>query len=89
MDLKELAASSDVVFVLAPGGAGTMHTVDEAFLKGMRKTAILVNASRGTLVDSEALVRALKEGWIWGAGLDVIEGEPNVGPEHPLVREPR
>jgi glyoxylate/hydroxypyruvate reductase len=48
-----------------------------------------VNYGRGSVVDSTALARALKEGWIWGAGLDVVEEEPQVGPEHPLVREPR
>ncbi|KZP28343.1 D-isomer specific 2-hydroxyacid dehydrogenase [Athelia psychrophila] len=89
VELGVLAAESDMVFVLAPGGPGTRHTVDAAFLRKMRRTAILVNASRGTVVDSEALATALKEGWIWGAGLDVVEGEPNVGGDHPLVREPR
>ncbi|KAL4073536.1 hypothetical protein J3A83DRAFT_2557736 [Scleroderma citrinum] len=55
----------------------------------MKKTSVLVNVSRGTLVDSDALAKALKEGWIWGAGLDVMEGEPNVTIDHPLVKEPR
>ena len=55
----------------------------------MKKTSVLVNTARGTLVDSDALAKALKEGWIWGAGLDVVEGEPDVGVEHPLVKEPR
>ncbi|TRM60459.1 hypothetical protein BD626DRAFT_549752 [Schizophyllum amplum] len=86
---EELAAKSDVVFVLAPGGPETKHVINEAFLKGMKKTAVIVNAGRGTLVDSDALAKALKEGWIWGAGLDVIEGEPNVGKDHPLVQEPK
>ena len=55
----------------------------------MKKTAVLVNNARGTLVDSDALAKALKEKWIWGAGLDVVEGEPNVTTDHPLVKEPR
>ena len=55
----------------------------------MKKTAVLVNAGRGTVVDTDALVKALKEGWIWGAGLDVIEGEPNIAKDHPLVQEPK
>ncbi|KAI5984570.1 CTP synthase N-terminus-domain-containing protein [Pisolithus marmoratus] len=54
----------------------------------MKRTGILVNASRGTLVDSDALAKALRKGWIWGAGLDVVEGEPNVTIDHPLVKEP-
>ncbi|CAL1708787.1 unnamed protein product [Somion occarium] len=87
--LDELARESDVVFVLAPGGDKTYHIVNEAFLKQMKKTAVLVNTSRGTLVDSDALIKALREGWLWGAGLDVVEGEPNIGLDHPLVREPR
>ena len=87
--LDEVAAESDVVFVLAPGGAQTRHIVDEGFLRRMKKTGVLVNTSRGTLVDSDALAKALREKWIWGAGVDVVEGEPNVGLDHPLVKEPR
>jgi glyoxylate/hydroxypyruvate reductase len=89
VDIDELAKESDVVFVLAPGGNETKHVVNEEFLKKMKKTSILVNTSRGTLVDSDALAKALKEGWIWGAGLDVVEGEPNISADHPLVKEPR
>ena len=87
--LEEVASESDVVFVLAPGGPATYHVVDEAFLKRMKRTAVLVNTARGTLVDSDALKKALDEGWIWGAGLDVVEGEPQVGLDHPLVKHPR
>ncbi|KAJ7842977.1 hypothetical protein B0H14DRAFT_3690548 [Mycena olivaceomarginata] len=89
VDLPTLARESDMLFVLAPGGPSTRHLVDEAFLRLMRPTSVLVNYGRGSVVDSAALARALKEGWIWGAGLDVVEEEPQVGPEHPLVREPR
>lgn len=72
--LTTLASESDVLFLLAPGGPETYHIVDEAFLRQMKKTAVLVNTGRGTLVDSDVLAKALKEGWIWGAGLDVVEG---------------
>jgi len=89
VDIDELSRESDVLFVLAPGGSETYHIVNEALLKKMKRTSVLVNASRGTLVDSDALAKALREGWIWGAGLDVVEGEPNVMSEHPLVKEPR
>lgn len=89
VDLAELARESDVVFVLAPGGASTHHIVDEAFLRQMKKTAVLVNTSRGTLVDSDALSKALHEGWLYGAGIDVVEGEPKVDQNHPLVTAPR
>lgn len=54
----------------------------------MKDTAVVVNTGRGTLIDSDALARALEEGWIWGAGLDVVEGEP-VGADHALIKEPR
>ncbi|THG97880.1 hypothetical protein EW145_g7524 [Phellinidium pouzarii] len=87
--LTDLAVRSDVLFVLAPGGPETYHTVDADFLRRMKSSAVLVNPSRGSLVDSDALARALREGWIWGAGLDVVEGEPRVGTDHPLVNEPR
>ncbi|KAJ2924100.1 hypothetical protein H1R20_g12995, partial [Candolleomyces eurysporus] len=89
VDLHTVAAQSDVVFVLAPGGPSTYHIVDEPFLRKMKKTGVLVNASRGTLVDSDALAKVLKEGGIWAAGLDVVEGEPKIPIDHPLVREPR
>jgi len=89
VDLGELAKESDVVFVLAPGGEKTRHLINADFLRKMKKTAVLVNTSRGTLVDSGALAAALHEGLIWGAGLDVVEGEPQVTAEHPLVKEPR
>ncbi|TEB29765.1 hypothetical protein FA13DRAFT_1793061 [Coprinellus micaceus] len=89
VDLGLVAERSDVVFVLAPGGPETYHVVDEAFLRKMKKTAVLVNAARGTLVDSDALAKVLREGGIWAAGLDVVEGEPKVSADHPLVKEPR
>jgi glyoxylate/hydroxypyruvate reductase len=107
VDMDELARESDVLVVLAPGGSNTYHIINEDFLRKMKNTAILVNTSRGSLVDSDALAKALQEKWIWGAGLDVVEGkrlsgfslkffmahiftgEPKVGLDHPLVKEPR
>ncbi|KAF9003392.1 hypothetical protein BDQ17DRAFT_1279842 [Cyathus striatus] len=89
VDLDELASESDVLFILAPGGESTRHLVNEDFLRKMKRTSVLVNAARGTLIDSDALAKALSEGWIWGAGLDVVEGEPMVTKDHPLVKEPR
>ena len=65
------------------------HIVDMGLLHMMKKHAVLVNTAHSTLVDSGALAQALSEGWIWGAGLDVIEGKPHIGANHPLVKEPR
>jgi glyoxylate/hydroxypyruvate reductase len=89
VELDELARESDVLFVLAPGGDKTHHIINRDFLRKMKKHAVLVNAARGTLVDSDALAEALREEWIWGAGLDVVEGEPHVNASHPLVKESR
>ncbi|KAH9974769.1 D-isomer specific 2-hydroxyacid dehydrogenase [Lactifluus volemus] len=89
VELDELARESDILFVLAPGGDKTHHIINRDFLRKMKKHAVLVNTARGTLVDSDALAQALREEWIWGAGLDVVEGEPQVGADHPLVKEPR
>ncbi|KAF8180427.1 hypothetical protein BJ912DRAFT_1044928 [Pholiota molesta] len=97
-----LAAESDIVFVLARrAGAATTGLVDEGFLRSMKKPAVqttvsagkrqpytvLVNTSRGTLVDSHARARALRERWIWGVGVNVVTGEPQISADHPLVRE--
>jgi len=88
-DFMQVARESDIVFVLTPGGKETYHLVGEEFLQAMKSTAVLINPSRGTVVDSDALAKACREGWIWGAGVDVVEGEPNVGSDHPLIKEPR
>jgi glyoxylate reductase len=58
----------------------TRHLIDEAALRSMKRSAILVNAARGPIVDEAALVRALTEKWIAGAGLDVFEEEPRIHP---------
>lgn len=87
--LEYVAQESDLVIVLAPGGKETYHVVDARFLGKMKSMAVLVNTSRGTLVDTDALVDALKEHKIWAAGLDVVEGEPNIPAGHPLLRLPR
>jgi glyoxylate reductase len=76
-----LLAESDFVSVHAPLNAETVHLVGERELGLMKPTAFLVNTARGPVVDEKALVRALKEKRIAGAGLDVFENEPKVEPD--------
>ena len=76
----QLLAESDYVSVHAPLNEKTRHLVGERELKLMKPTAFLVNSARGPVVDEKALVRALQEKRIAGAGLDVYENEPNVEP---------
>ncbi|PWN48628.1 hypothetical protein IE53DRAFT_389151 [Violaceomyces palustris] len=85
-EIGKLAEESDVIFVLASFNQHTKHIVDEAFLRRMKPTAYLVNSSRGPLVDTEALAKAISQGWIAGAGLDVLENEPNIPASHPLLQ---
>lgn len=82
----ELAAASDVLVVLTPGGAGTEGLVDAAVLDALGPDGYLVNVARGSVVDEPALVTALEEGRIAGAGLDVFADEPHV-PEALLRRD--
>jgi len=80
VDRATLLRESDFVSVHTPLMPETRHLIDETALRTMKKTAILVNAARGPIVDEAALVRALGEGWIAGAGLDVFEEEPKIHP---------
>lgn len=75
-ELDELAADADVVSIHARSTPETHHMINAAFLRRMKPTAILVNTSRGGLIDQAALAQALADGWIFGAGLDVQEVEP-------------
>lgn len=81
----ELLAAADVVSVHTPLSAETRASFDEAAFRRMKPTAIFINTSRGEVVDEAALVRALEEGWIAGAGLDVFAQEP-IASDHPLLR---
>ncbi|ASJ10513.1 3-phosphoglycerate dehydrogenase [Thermococcus sp. P6] len=85
VDLDTLLRESDVVTLHVPLLDSTYHLINEERLRLMKNTAILINASRGPVVDTEALVKALKEGWIAGAGLDVYEEEP-LPKDHPLTK---
>ncbi|AMQ18548.1 D-2-hydroxyacid dehydrogenase [Thermococcus peptonophilus] len=83
--LEELLRESDVVTLHVPLVETTYHLINEERLKLMKPTAILINAARGAVVDTDALVKALQEGWIAGAGLDVFEEEP-LPKDHPLTK---
>lgn len=76
-----LAQWADFLVVATPGGAGTRHLVDAAALDALGPNGFLVNIARGSVVDTGALARALAQGKIAGAALDVIEGEPAVPTE--------
>ncbi len=77
-DLLELAQQSDFLMVCAPGGAGTRALVDGPVLEALGPQGMLINISRGSVVDEEALINALDSKSIAGAGLDVFASEPNV-----------
>jgi glyoxylate reductase len=80
VDFETIVAESDVISLHTPLTAETRHLVDEDVLRRMKPTSVLVNTSRGPVVDEAALVRALQSGWIAAAGLDVYEREPEMAP---------
>jgi len=85
VDLGELLRESDYITVNAALTKQNVHMIDETQLRTMKKSAFIVNTARGPLISEPALVRALREGWIAGAALDVLEKEPP-NPENPLMR---
>ncbi|RLE65133.1 MAG: D-glycerate dehydrogenase [Thermoprotei archaeon] len=85
VDLETLLKTSDFVSLHVPLLKETYHMIGEKELKLMKPTAYLINTARGGVVDTNALVKALKEGWIAGAALDVFEQEP-LPPDHPLTK---
>jgi lactate dehydrogenase-like 2-hydroxyacid dehydrogenase len=80
-DLGALAQASDFLIAACPGGPSTHHIVDGRVLERLGQAGYLVNVSRGTVVVTSDLIRALREGVIAGAGLDVLEEEPNLPQE--------
>jgi len=73
---SELIKKSDFISIHLPLNKSTFHFIGPKELKNMKNNAILINTSRGAIIDEEALAKALKENWIFGAGLDVYENEP-------------
>ncbi len=88
VELDELLAVSDVISLHVPLTAETKGLIGAKEIAKMKKTALLINAARGPVVDSKALADALKEGRIAGAGIDVFEGEPPIASDHPLLNAP-
>jgi len=84
MALPELLAKSDVVSLHCPLMPATRNLIGAAQLRSMKPSALLINTARGGLVDEQALIRALEENWIAGAGFDVLTVEPPTG-GHPLL----
>jgi glyoxylate reductase len=78
--LEELAAGSDVLSIHVPLTPETRGLVDARILSFLRPTAVVVNTARGAILDEEALCDALEKGRLWGAGLDVFDGEPSINP---------
>lgn len=74
--LREMAADSDILVLACPGGAATRHIVNAEVLAALGPAGFLVNVARGSVVDTAALVAALRQKTIAGAALDVMEGEP-------------
>ena len=84
VNLDELLQRSDIVSMHAPGREETVHMLREEHFRMMKPGALFINNGRGSTVDEEALIRALEQKWIAGAGLDVLEQEPP-DPENPLL----
>ncbi|MFJ1302858.1 2-hydroxyacid dehydrogenase [Pseudomonadota bacterium AL_CKDN230030165-1A_HGKHYDSX7] len=80
-DVPALAAWCDVLVCAAPGGAATHHLIDAAALRALGSEGYLVNVGRGSIVDTQALAEALRNGTIAGAGIDVYESEPDAPAE--------
>jgi D-3-phosphoglycerate dehydrogenase / 2-oxoglutarate reductase len=81
----ELLGQADFVTIHTPLTPETHHLIGEPELRRMKPSAYLINTARGDIVDVAALTKALQEGWIAGAGLDVVEGMPPVAQDHPLL----
>ena len=76
--VEEVMRTADYISLHCPGGPDTRHLIDAAMISLMKPGAHLINTARGDVVDSKALIKALQENRIAGAGLDVYENEPNI-----------
>ena len=88
VSLEKLFSESDIISLHLPFNEKTENLVGSELVSKMKKTAILVNAARGGVVDSNALAEALNSGRIGGACIDVFETEPPIKSDHPLINTP-
>ncbi len=86
--LSELLAASDIITIHVPYNEHTHHLINKENIKGIKKGAYLINTARGAVVETEALVEALKDGTLAGAGLDVLEEEGDMNDELALLTSP-
>ncbi|WP_302295290.1 2-hydroxyacid dehydrogenase [Pyramidobacter piscolens] len=87
LPFKELLATSDIISLHMPLLDSTRNMIDAKAIAMMRPNALLVNTARGGIVDTDALLAAVRERRIWGAALDTVEGEP-LPSDHPIFSEP-
>ncbi|KAF1928029.1 NAD(P)-binding protein [Didymella exigua CBS 183.55] len=88
-DLDQMANESGLVIVGCALTPETKHVISTHFFSKMKTTAVIVNIARGPIIDTNALVEALNQHPIFGAGLDVIKDEPSVAADHPILKQPR
>lgn len=85
VELDELYHTADAIIIQAPSTPQTRHMLNADAFAAMQRSPVIVNCARGDLIDTDALVAALQQGQVSGAGLDVIEGTPPLPPDHPLL----
>ncbi len=87
-ELDDNLHRADILVCILPHTRETVHLLNEDRLRKMKKDAVLVNGGRGSLIDQEALIRVMNEGYFWGVGLEVAFPEP-LPRDHPLWSQPR
>ena len=85
VDFETLLRESDIIMIHAPLTKENYHMISDKEFSAMKQGVVIVNAARGELIDTQALIRALESGKVAGVGLDVIEGEP-IDSSHPILR---